>query len=332
MLRVGIIGAGMMGRTHAECWSRLEDVKIQVVCDVQVERAEVLSRTYNCDVSTSADDVIKRSDIDIVDICTPTPFHSEIAVSALEKGKHTLCEKPVARNLESARKVVKTAREVDVKFMTAHVVRFFPEYVTARNLIDQGAIGIPRMARTKRGGQYPLGRWNDWFSDVDMSGGCLVDTGIHDFDYLRWIFGDVERVYASALTWRRLEHKDYGLVTLRFKSKAMAQVEIIWAQPPGTPFNTGFELIGTDGLIAYNSQDSSSLRIMVSNGDNIVQRAESPLAESPYLTEIRHFVSCIEENKEPSVTPEDAYKALEVAIASLESARINRPVSVGGDI
>lgn len=59
MLRVGIIGAGVMGRTHAECWSRLEDVKIQVVCDVQVERAEALSRTYNCDVSTSADDVIK---------------------------------------------------------------------------------------------------------------------------------------------------------------------------------------------------------------------------------------------------------------------------------
>lgn len=332
MLKVGIIGAGVMGRTHAECWSKLSDVKIQVVCDIESDKAEGLAKIYNSDVSISATEVIKRSDIDIIDICTPTLFHPEITILALKSGKHTLCEKPIARTLESAKEVVKIAKEVDVKFMTAHVVRFFPEYVTAKNLIDNGVIGIPKMARTKRGGQYPLGRWNDWFSDVDMSGGCLVDTGIHDFDFLRWIFGEVDRVYASALTWKRLPHKDYGLVTLRFKSKAMAQVEVTWAQPPGTPFSTSFELIGTDGLIAYDSQSASSLRIMFNDSNSIIDKTESPLAESPYLTEIKHFVSCIEENKDPVVTPEDAYRALEIAIASLESARTNRPVYVGGDI
>ncbi len=332
MLKVGIIGAGVMGKVHADCWSKLDNTKIQVICDIDVEKAEGLAKAYNCDVATSAVDVVKRSDIDIVDVCTPTLFHHEIVISSLKEGKHTICEKPIARTLESAKEVVKVAKDVDVKFMTAHVVRFFPEYVTAKNLIDQGVIGALKMARTKRGGQYPSGRWKDWFSDIDISGGCLVDTGIHDFDYLRWIFGEVERVYASALTWKRLDHKDYGLVTLRFKSGAMAQVEVTWAQPPGTPFVTSFELIGTDGMIAYDSQSSSSLKMMLGDSENVLQRIESPLAETPYLTEIRHFVSCIEENKQPLITPEDAYRALEIAIASLESARINRPVYVGGDI
>lgn len=332
MLKVGVIGAGVMGRTHADCWAKLDNVRLQVICDVEVERAERLAKLYDCDVDTSAINVIKRSDIDIIDICTPTSSHPELVISALREGKHTLCEKPIARTLESAKDVVKVAKEVDVKFMTAHVVRFFPEYTTAKDLVDRGFIGIPKMARTKRGGQYPSGRWKDWFSDIDLSGGCLVDTGIHDFDYLRWIFGEVDHVYASALTWKRLNYKDYGLVTLRFKSGAMAQVEVSWAQPPGTPFTTSFELIGTDGLIVYDSLNSSSLKIMLGNSDSVIQRIESPLAESPYLKEIRHFLSCVEENRDPLVSPEDAYKALEIAIASLESARINRPVSVGGDI
>jgi len=332
MLRVGIVGAGGMGRVHADCWSKIDDIKIQVICDIEVDKAESLAKIYNADVTTSSGEVIKRSDIDIVDICTPTPFHADDIISSLRSGKHTICEKPITRTLESAREVVKTAREVDVKFMVAHVLRFFPEFATAKNLIESGAIGIPRMARMRRGGPYPAGKWNDWYAKVEMSGGCLVDTGIHDFDFLRWIFGDAERVYASALTWKNIPYKDYGLATIRFKSRAMAQVEITWAHPSGTPLKAGFELIGTQGMLTYDNYSSTSLRVMRVGETNNSFSMESPVAESPYLTEIRHFVSCIKEDREPLITPEDAYRALEIALACIESARTNRPVSVGGEI
>lgn len=332
MLKVGIIGAGGMGRVHADCWSKIDDVKIQAICDIEVDKAEALAEIYNADVFDSSNDVIKRSDIDIIDICTPTPFHADDVISALKSGKHTICEKPIARTLESAREIVKIAREVEVKFMTAHVLRFFPEFATAKNLVDRGAIGIPRMARMKRGGPYPVGKWNDWYSKVEMSGGCLVDTGIHDFDFLRWIFGDAERVYASAITWKNILHKDYGLATIRFKSRAMAQVEITWANPPGTPLKVGYELIGTEGMLTYDNYSSTSLRVMREGEITNNFSMESPIAESPYLTEIKHFVQCIKENKEPLITPEDAYRALEIALACIESARTNRPVSVGGEI
>ncbi len=332
MLRVGIIGAGGMGKIHADCWSKVKDAKIQVICDIEKDKAESLAKIYDADIATSSADVIKRSDIDIIDICTPTPFHADDIILALKASKHTICEKPIARTLESAREVVKIARQTEVKFMTAHVLRFFPEFASAKTLIEDGAIGIPRMARMKRGGPYPVGKWNDWYSKVEMSGGCLVDTGIHDFDFLRWIFGDAERVYASALTWKNIPHKDYGLATIRFKSRAMAQVEITWAHPPKTPMKVGFELIGTDGMLTYDNYSSTPLRIMKEGETSNTFSMESPITEDPYLLEIEHFVSCIKENKEPLITPEDAYKALEIALACIESARTNRPVNIGGDL
>ncbi|MGC8717264.1 MAG: Gfo/Idh/MocA family protein, partial [bacterium] len=318
--------------THTWCWSQIGNVKVQAVCDIDTNKAEALARDYNTDSYSSFDSIVKNSDIDIIDICTPTPLHKDMAIDSLKRGKHTLLEKPIARTLKDAREIVEVAKQGDAKFMVAHVVRFFPEYVAAKRLVDNGALGIARMARTKRGGQFPPKRWSDWYRDVEMSGGCIVDTGIHDFDYLRWIFGEVERVFAYALTWKSIDRKDYALVTLRFRSKAMAQCEITWAQPLGTPFRTSFEIIGTDGLVSNDNLESSAMKVLTSKDDRPYIFYESPLAESPYLTEIRHFLSCVEENRDPLVTPEDAYRALEIALAALESARVNRAISIGGDI
>lgn len=332
MLKVAVVGAGVMGSTHTSCWSQINGIKVQAICDIDIEKAESLARDYDADSYSSFSEIVKRSDIDIIDICTPTPLHRDMAIEALRMGKHTLLEKPIARTLQDAREIVKVARDVDVKFMTAHVLRFFPEYISAKKLVDDGTVGIARMARTKRGGQFPSKSWKDWYRDVEMSGGCIVDTGIHDFDYLRWIFGEVERVFAYALTWKNLDRKDYALVTLRFKSKAIAQSEITWAQPSGSPFRTSFEIIGTEGLITSDNLNSSSMKMFMSRDNHPYILYESPLAESPYLSEIRHFVSCIEEDSEPLITPEDAYRALEIALAALESSRVNRAISVGGEI
>jgi len=332
MLKVALIGAGGISKVHAWCWSQVEGVKLQAICDIEKNRAESLAKVYNADSYTSAIDVTKSSKIDIVDVCTPTPSHKEIVIYALKMGKHTITEKPIARTLPDAKEIVELSKKVDVKFMIAHVVRFFPEYILAKQLIEQGAIGEPRMARAKRGGQYPSNGWKDWYGNREMSGGCMVDAGIHDFDYLRWIFGEVDRVFANALTWKDLNHKDYGLITIRFKSKAIAHVETSWAYPQGIPFGTSFEIIGTDGLISHDSQSSSSLKILMNEVEASSFIPESPLAESPYLSEIRHFVSCVKEDKIPLVTPEDAYKALEIALTALESARTNRVVTVGGEI
>jgi predicted dehydrogenase len=119
---------------------------------------------------------------------------------------------------------------------------------------------------------------------------------------------------------------------MRFKSGAIAQSEITWAQPTGTPFRTSFEIIGTDGLISNDNLSSSSMRFITSKGDNPSIIYETPLAESPYLAEIKHFISCIEEDKTPSITPEDAYKALEIALSALESSRTNKVITVGGEV
>ncbi len=193
--------------------------------------------------------------IDIVDVCVPTFLHKSYVMKAADAGKHVICEKPLARSLEDAREMLDYCREKDVRLFVGHVLRFFPEYREAKALVDQGAIGDVAVVRTTRGGGFPMA-WNNWYADFQNSGGLVLDMIIHDFDFLRWCFGEVERVYAKSLFGRGHYGMDYALVTLRFASGVIAHVEGTWAHES---FSMKFELAGKSGIIDYDSASDQPL-------------------------------------------------------------------------
>ncbi|TGV29434.1 gfo/Idh/MocA family oxidoreductase, partial [Mesorhizobium sp. M00.F.Ca.ET.186.01.1.1] len=203
----------------------------------------------------------------------------------------------------------------------------FPEYEKSRQLVNDGTIGNVGVARTFRGGIFPTA-WNDWYADYKNSGGLVLDMIIHDFDFLRWCFGDVERVYAKSLLGRGFARIDYALVTLRFKSGMIAHVEGSWAHEG---FSMKMELAGSEGIIQYDSAKEKPL-IAVNRakqaGMGGVAVPESPLRENPYFRELKHFIDCIENDLEPRVTVEDAVKAVEIARAALESIETGKPVTL----
>jgi predicted dehydrogenase len=160
-----------------------------------------------------------------------------------------------------------------------------------------------------------------------MSGGVLLDLVIHDFDFLRWSLGEVERVYAKGVMGREYNRLDYALVTLRFRSGAIAHVEGQWGYPG--PFNHSLEVAGSRAMVATDSTEQSPLQLL----GGTTGQGEGPdvvTGKSPFQAELEHFVRCIATSKEPLVSAHDAYEALRIGLAAIESARSGRAITLRG--
>ena len=329
LLKVLLIGAGAMGSVHGESFKKMENVVLAGIVDKNPQKSKALAEKLQTkDFQTFEEALEAVGKVDVVSICLPTPFHKPYVKKAANRGIDIICEKPLARNLEDAREVIDYCQEKNVKLFVGHVVRFFPEYVQAKNIIDEGKIGNIAVVRTSRGGSFPNGS-DDWYAAYENSGGLVLDMIIHDFDFLRWCFGEVDRVYAKSIKEGDKKHLDYSLVTLRFKNGVIAHVEGSWAHQS---FTTKFEFAGEKGIIEH---DSSKIVPVVFEGRNKnavlggVAIPESPLKHNPYFTELQHFINCIETGDEPIVSAEDAYKAMEIAISALQSIESGREVVMG---
>ena len=327
MLKVGLIGAGTMGRTHKKAYDQLDHARVVAICDLQPEKAE---RIAGPDVKVVKDymEILQDPEIDVVDVCLPTYLHREVVLKASAAGKHVFCEKPIALNIKDAEEMSVACAKAGVKLGVGHVVRFFPDYYRLKDVIASGRIGEPKVIRTSRGGSFPS-RKDNWYADYSKSGGPIVDLIIHDFDFLLWLFGPVQRVFAKSVRGR--EMFDHTFVTLRFENGIIAHVEGVWSAPAGTPFSTSYEVAGTEGLYEYSSGSSTPLILRTSEGE---QRGKSvprsPLTISPYAAQLSAFFEAIEKDQPVPVSAQDAIKALEVALAAYQSASTGEVVWLGG--
>lgn len=332
VLKVAILGAGTMGRVHSNSYLNIYNSRVAAVYDIDGEKARMVAAGHGAKAYVDFDEMFIKEEIDAVDICLPTYLHKEFALKVLQAKKHVFCEKPIALNINDAKEMVKEAENKKVKFSVGHVVRYFPAYSHAARLISDGKIGVPRLIRTARTGAYPSWCWQDWYSDHNLSGGTILDLVIHDFDWIRHNFGEIERVYAKNLHESDQERRDHCLVVLRLKNGAIAHVEGSWAYPPGSVFGTAFEVVGTKGQVEFNSRESAPLKKHIYQDNTVKIVSESPLfsSEEPYTAELQDFVNCIIEDREPYVTAEDAVKALEISLAAVKSSKTGEAVTLGG--
>lgn len=322
MLKVGLVGSGFMGAIHAAGWTRTP-AELSVVMSKDDLTAQQLGEKYGCDVYETLDELIEA--VDVVDICTPTHRHYEMVLKAAAAGKHIVCEKPMARNLQQAREMVAACEKAGVQLLIAHVVRFFPQYARAKEVVDRGDIGRVAVVRLTR---CSFGTTREWFHDYEKSGGMMLDLMIHDFDYARWVAGDVDSVFAKHVGDQK---DDYSLAILRHKNGAISHIEGGWAYP-APMFRTALEIAGDRGLIEHPADGSQPLGVFLktqpSSDAPDIAVPSSPLAEDPYTTEIRHFYEVLTRGIAPRVTAQDGFAALQIATAAIESARTGRRVNL----
>ena len=322
MKRIGLVGAGGIGRWHAERWQRLP-VELAGFYDVVTENSESLQASFGGKVYDSLEALL--DDVDVVDICTITTAHKQGVLAAAAAGKAIICEKPLARTVADCQEMVDACEAAGVPLFVAQVVRFFPQFARAKAVLAAGQIGEPGVIRTIRAGSPPYGGTRGWFSDVTQSGGVIMDVGIHDIDYARWCMGEVERVYARGNN----NGLDHALITLRFTSGAIGHIESSWAHPKGQ-FMTRLEIAGTEGLVEWDSRDDQPLRTAILVEDTVERGKASPLApiDDPYFRELAHFLDCLENDKPFLVSPHDGLMAVKVSLAALAALQSGKPVDI----
>lgn len=318
-LRVGMVGAGNMAAVHVGAWDSAGD-GIVAVYDPDPQRASRLASGRDVAVADGFDELAAM--VDVVDVCTPTHTHASYIVAAARAGVDVVCEKPLARTAAEAFDAVVACEAASVRLLVGHVVRFFPEYVAARDLVVAGDIGDVGVLRLDRSTYLPAGA-SAWFSDKAKSGGVVYDLMIHDLDYARWVAGDVERVYA-----RQAMGGNHVLATLRHTSGAISHIQGSWAYPAGS-FRTTLEIAGSDGLISRHSASGFTENVG-GERDEVpdVPQPTASSAESPYVTEIRHFSQVLKGLETPRVTALDGAKAVAVCDAITQSIDTNAAVEV----
>jgi len=326
-MKVGIVGAGSMGTTHAAGWAETPAEIVGFSAETELEASE-LAKRYHAKVYPSVDAMLP--DIDVLDICSPTHLHHEMALKAAAAGKQIVCEKPLARTTKQAQEIVAACRKAAVQLLVAHVVRFFPEYALAHSAVAQGQIGRPAVIRLHRGSYRPKKPAGNWFLDEDKSGGILMDLMIHDYDYARWVAGEVETVSARRVTELHPDAPvDYGLVILGHRSSALSHIAGAWAYPPPT-FRTHLEIAGDRGLIEFDSDGTAPIQnlILKTRGSDApdVALPSSPVSESPYTTQIKEFYSALADGTKARVSATDGLAAVQIAEAALQSAHSGQPV------
>jgi predicted dehydrogenase len=314
-----------MGRLHAGMAAAC-GVKVVVCADVNRAAAEALAAQHGAEATTDAKKAIARKDVDIVCIATPTPYHLQYLKLAAKAKKHIFCEKPFCRTVAECREAIAIAKAEKVKVFVGHVVRYFHEFEAMRARVQAGKIGEAGYAKLYRGGIFPGGP-KSWFADYAMSGGVTLDCMIHDLDWLRYVFGEPQRIFCQALMRGGAQPLDYSQVTLRMKSGLIAWVIGTWAHPAG--FRVTAEICGSEGMIRYDSADAplTSMARHSESGPSMIVPA-SPTVKSPYQLEWEEFLRWIKGGPAPRVSLQDALRAVEMAEAALESARTGQPVKL----
>jgi predicted dehydrogenase len=298
IMRIGIIGTGGMGRTHALSW-RETPATVAGFMSRSAERGEAMAREFGGKAYPSIEAMLP--DVDAIDICTPTALHKEQTLIAAQAGKHVVCEKPFAHSVEDAQQMINACSTAGVKLLLAHVLRYFPAYADAKARVAAGEIGAVKLMRMARLNSMLLAPEGSWFTDLLQSGGVLFDMSIHDYDFARWVAGDVASVKAiAASAWGKPAAQE-GAVLLTHTSGAVTFVEGSWAMPAKT-FRTTFDLIGDAGRIEFDSKESSGL------------------PANPYALQAQEFYETLAHDTPARVTAEDGLQALRIALAAVESA------------
>lgn len=323
MVKIAVIGAGFMGRTHAEAYSRIELAQVAAVCDRDKALGEKFAEDFGCSFYEDFDTMAAECEFEVADICLPTFLHETFTVKAAEHGKHIFCEKPATLSVESLDRMIGAAEKAGVNLMIGQVVRFWPEYRTAKQMRDNGELGELNYAYGARLSEHPA--WSEWYRRPENSGGGLFDLHLHDIDFFCWMFGEVESVFASG---KKNELGCWNFVnsTLNFQSGQSASVQGVIEMTKGYPFTMELRLTGSKATYEYimkagaNLEDVASARrdtrVYGQDGARIL-----PLDETDaYETELRHFVACISEHRESEIIPAASARKVMCVMEALKTS------------
>ncbi len=325
-MNLGVVGLGSMGLNHVRVCSKLN--ALAAMADPDPTARAAAAKMYKAPLHADPHALLRDPDIDGVILATPTSYHRDLALQAIEAGKHVLVEKPIAGSVEEARELVEAARDTGLVFAVGHIERHNPVVKYAHQTLGGGQLGELLSISARRVSSFP-GRIRDV--------GCIMDIGIHEFDIVRYLTGsEVVQVHANAGCHRANGHEDHALVMLRCANGTSAAIETNWMTPMRVRKNT---ITCTEGLLEldYMEQSATLSRARYnSEGGPVVYQAPIEYhdqrvvlqRQEPLYNELSDFIGAIEQKRAPLVTGEDGLRALEIAEAAIVSYLERRHINL----
>ncbi|MCE9557768.1 MAG: Gfo/Idh/MocA family oxidoreductase [Armatimonadetes bacterium] len=325
VFNVGLIGCGFMGRMHSSVYGTLSQANLKVCCAKHPESATKLAAPHGATVETDWKRVVSDDNLDAVDICLPTFLHAEVAITALENGKHVFCEKPMALTYEEAEKMAAAAKSSGKKLMIGHCIRFWNEYVTLTELVRSERFGKLLSLNLTRYGEFPSWSSEGWIGKENLAGGAALDMHIHDTDYALHLLGEPTEVKSfGTYDGRGLSQ----IFTTMAFGKTIVHLEGGWNLPPGTPFKMAFRAIFENGAAIM---DGSPLTLYPASGQPEIPAYQAMGTAtgsgnisdlSGYFHELNYFYNELGTGGNmDKVTPESALLSLKVTLQEIEQAK-----------
>ena len=338
MLRIGIVGLGFMGKMHFRCYNSLNNVEIIAICDADTSRLQDTSGVAG-NISGAEDDLDLRNialysdlskmlaeeKLDALSIASPTFLHASQTIEALNVGVHVFCEKPMALNSGDCREMAEVAKQSGKTLQIGHCIRFWPEYVQAKEIIDSQKYGKVLAATFQRLSLTPTWSWDNCFLDGKRSGGAMLDLHIHDTDYVQYVFGMPKEVFSRGVMGPSGEF-DHTVTQYLYGNDCVITAEGGWIMAPGFGFEMSFKIMLEKATLVYSSAQEPTFRIFPIDGETIIP--EIPTGDG-YSFEIQHFVDTLSGKAVPSIiTPEQSGDSVKIIEAEKESIRNNDKISL----
>ena len=353
-LKVGIIGCGGIANgKHMPSLAKIKEIEMIAFCDLEIEKAEAAAKEYGNEkakVYTDYKELLKDESIDVVHVCTPNRSHSSITVDVLEAGKHAMCEKPMAKTSEEARKMLEAANRTGKKLTIGYQNRFRGDSRYLKNICDNGDLGDIYFAKAHAIRRRAVPTWGVFLNEFEQGGGPLIDIGTHALDLTLWMLNNYKPKYVVGNVYHKLSGKEnaanawgpwdpkkftvedsaFGFITM--ENGATIVIESSWALNNLESREAETTLCGTEG----GADMKDGLRI---NGENLGRLYETKvdfgcsgvafnegISEDPSDMEARQWIDCILNDKQPVVKPDQALVVTEILEAIYESSKTGKPV------
>ena len=329
-VQIGVIGTGRIGTSHATLLrGEVPGARLVAVADVRPEAAAALAAELHCRAAADPAELVADEQVEAVVIAASSTAHADLIVAAAQAGKAVFCEKPAGMTLPEIDRGLAAVRGAGVPLQIGFNRRFVPGFAHARQLVDEGAVGIPQLMRS-------VTRDPGLANPGDVPPGTIfTQTLIHDFDTLLWLNSGAEvvSVHATADALVAPTFKDSGLldtavVVLTFDNGAIAVAEASLSATYG--YDVRAEVFGSGGMVTMGEGAASSLRLSDGRGRRaFTARGDVELLKGAYIGELAAFAEAVRAGTEPVVTGHDARRALRVALACVESAATGSTVRLG---
>lgn len=320
MLRIGLLGAGFIANIHSNALRYVDGALIAAIGGARPHKCERIAREWEADVCESADELIRREDIDAVDICLPGFLHREWTEKAAANGKHVFCEMPMALTVQDCDAMLAATGEAGVRLMVGQCLRFWPAYQALGRIVASQELGKVEALSMRRNGARP--EWSRWYQESCAARELLI----YDVDILLWL-GGMPRIAAA----RRVGPKEATRQVFAIYEWQGAQVLTQAAMLParGLPFRQGFLATFERGAVEYDPSVEPKLRVYPKDAEDYTPELPEPLGIedglelNAYVAELQYFADCIRDDKPFIAAP--AESARDVVAVVEETVEMRRP-------